>query len=260
MAENIIRKYGTPPYSTVLAHGGPGAAGEMKPVAKKLSNYFGVLEPWQTKRSINGQVEELREQIKEHTNSPVSLIGYSWGAWLSFILTARYPELVRKLILVSSGPFEESYAKEIMPTRLSRLGKVKKNRVENLMKRISKGETDSKILKEFGQLLSKADAYCRDDAENEAGVNLEIYQKVWAEAAKLRTNGKLLELGKNIECSVVAIHGDYDPHPYYGVKKPLQKVLKNVKFILLKKCGHKPWVEKFVKKEFYELLLSNLKE
>jgi len=57
------RKYGIPPYSIAVVHGGPGASGEMKPVAEELSMQFGVLEPLQTKDSVVGQVEELRNKL-----------------------------------------------------------------------------------------------------------------------------------------------------------------------------------------------------
>ncbi len=43
---NLI-KYGTPPYQIAVIHGGPGAAGEMTPVAQELSIDYGVLEPLQ---------------------------------------------------------------------------------------------------------------------------------------------------------------------------------------------------------------------
>ena len=65
-------------------------------------------------------------------------------------------------------------------------------------------------------------------------------------------------LGKNIECPVVAIHGDYDPHPAEGVEKPLASILKNFRFILLQNCGHKPWIEKHAKDIFYEILKQEL--
>jgi hypothetical protein len=39
------RLYGRPPYRIAVLHGGPGAAGEMKPVAEALSADFGFLEP-----------------------------------------------------------------------------------------------------------------------------------------------------------------------------------------------------------------------
>ncbi len=43
-----IRKYGNPPFSVAVIHGGPGAPGEMAPVARELSSRWGVLEPLQT--------------------------------------------------------------------------------------------------------------------------------------------------------------------------------------------------------------------
>ena len=70
----------------------------------------GVLEPLQTERSIRAQVEELKSQLQECAAPPFTLIGFSWGAWLSLILAAQYPHLVERLILIGSGPFEQKYA------------------------------------------------------------------------------------------------------------------------------------------------------
>mgnify|MGYP001123742900 CR=1 FL=1 len=42
------RRYGDAPYNIVVIHGGPGAPGEMAPVAKDLPLDYGVLEPFQT--------------------------------------------------------------------------------------------------------------------------------------------------------------------------------------------------------------------
>jgi len=57
---------------------------------------------------------------------------------------------------------------------------------------------------------------------------------------------------------VVAIHGDYDPHPAEGVQKPLNDLLKNFCFIMLKGCGHKPWVEREIKEPFFRILKKEL--
>ncbi len=118
------RIYGQLPAKVVLVHGGPGAAGEMAPVAKVLSRARGVLDPLQTAHTVASQVEELESQIEEYAAPPVVLVGYSWGAWLSCFLAARRPDLVRKLILISSGPFRDRYVNAIQTTRLSRLGDV----------------------------------------------------------------------------------------------------------------------------------------
>ena len=95
-----LRTYGQAPFSVAVIHGGPGAGGEMAPVARELASDRSVLEPIQTATSLEGQVAELRAVLEIHGDLPITLIGFSWGAWLSFIVAARYPAIVGKLILV----------------------------------------------------------------------------------------------------------------------------------------------------------------
>jgi len=47
-----VRKYGKAPFKVAVVHGGPGAAGEMAPVARELVFICGVLEPLQTASSL----------------------------------------------------------------------------------------------------------------------------------------------------------------------------------------------------------------
>jgi pimeloyl-ACP methyl ester carboxylesterase len=70
----------------------------------------------------------------------------------------------------------------------------------------------------------------------------------------MRRSGELLALGKHIACPVVAIHGNFDPHPAAGVQEPLAQVLKDFRFILLNQCGHKPWRERQARDEFFAML------
>lgn len=259
-----FRIYGSLPLTIVVVHGGPGAPGEMKPVAEELSKYFGVIEPLQTEDSIDGQIEELKKVIEGNAASPVQLIGWSWGAWLSYLLAARHPNLVKKLILVSSGPFNASYAQGIMNTRLGRLAEQERKRVEEIIQLLQSGKADDVTFNELGGLMDKADSYgpmlhSNDDAIEKSAVQSEIYEKVWSEADKLRSSGKLLKTGKKITCPVVAVHGDYDPHPSEGVEKSLSKILKNFHFHLIEHCGHHPWLEKKARSRFYEILIQELK-
>ena len=256
-----VRKQGKEPFGIVLVHGGPGGAGELKPVVMELGKSFGVIEPFQTKLTIEDQVEELREQIDRNGNKPVILIGWSWGAWLTYIFASKYPEYVNKLILISSGPFEQKYVEEINRTRMSHLSDSDIKRLkelEEIFKQKDIPNIDS-LFEEFGAIYSKADTF-EHNGEKEVKIipNMEIYNSIWPEAAKLRESGELLEIGKSIKCAVVAIHGDFDPHPYFGVTYPLTKVINNFKFILLEKCGHHPWFEKHAKDKFYEVLLREL--
>ncbi|MCP4347278.1 MAG: alpha/beta hydrolase [Desulfobacterales bacterium] len=257
-----LRKYGNAPFHITVIHGGPGAAGEMAPVAHKLSSGQGVLEPLQTATSVQGQVEELKTVLEKNGNLPVILAGFSWGAWLSFIFAAGYPEFVKKLILIGSGPFEEKYAAKIQETRLNRLGEQDNLKVRSAIETLNNplAENKNALFAQFGALFSKADAY--DPVDNpgfgKTDFNLEIYTTVWKDAVEMRKSGKLLELGKRVRCPVVAIHGDYDPHPAEGVRKPLSEILENFRFILLRYCGHKPWIERHAKDRFYHILKQEL--
>jgi len=256
-----VRKYGREPFNVAVIHGGPGAAGEMAPVARELSSYRGVLEPLQTESSLVGQVQELKIVLEEKGSLPVTLIGFSWGAWLGFIFAARFPAFVNKLILIGSGSFDEKYNSNMEKTRFSRLSKEERYEIESIYEILDdlKVKDKSKAFARFGELFSKADTYDPILIESEElDFRFDIFQKVWKEADKLRRNRKLLELGKQIQCPVVAIHGDYDPHPAKGVEKPLSAVLKNFRFILLEKCGHKPWIERQARNQFYRILKEEL--
>jgi pimeloyl-ACP methyl ester carboxylesterase len=258
-----LRQYGQPPYSTAVIHGGPGAAGEMAPLARELAarRGVGILEPFQTALSLDGQAAELQAVLEQNGDLPVTLIGFSWGAWLAFIVAARYPALVKKLILVGSGPFEEKYAAGIEETRLSRLGEAERQEARSLLEVLNNPEAGDKkeAFARFGALFSKADAYDPlDDEAERLDYRFDIFQQVWPEAAKLRRSGELLQPGRRIACPVVAIHGDHDPHPAEGVQIPLSATLKNFRFILLNHCGHKPWIERQARHAFFQRLADEL--
>jgi pimeloyl-ACP methyl ester carboxylesterase len=114
-------------------------------------------------------------------------------------------------------------------------------------------------LSEFGKLMSKADSYEPIGLEDETiDFQPNIFQNCMNELSILRSSKKLLAIGKDIVCPVVAIHGEYDPHSHEGVKEPLTKVIKDFSFVLLKDCGHYPWNETYAKEEFYNILRYNL--
>ncbi len=259
-----LRIYGTSPHRVAVIHGGPGAGGEMAPVAQELACHWGVLEPIQTAPSLDGQIEELRATLECHGSLPVTAIGFSWGAWLAFIVASRNPGLIRKLLLVSSGPFEEKYAMGIQETRMNRLSG--EDRIE--FKAVIKSLRDpaSKdlnfLLDRLGSLASRSDAFdpitCASGDCRMVDARGTIHRNVWQAAAELRRSGALLEFGRQIQCPVVAIHGDYDPHPAEGVEKPLRNILKDFRFVLLKNCGHRPWLERRARDDFYGILRAEL--
>jgi len=260
-----LRTYGQAPYQVAVIHGGPGAAGEMAPVARELASNRGVMEPLQTAASVTGQVEELKTTLEEKGNLPIILIGYSWGAWLSLILTANYFSCVKKLILVSSGPFEEKYVPRLLETRSNRLSEIERVEFQAAFQALTDSTTKDKdaALARLGALVAKTDSYDpmphESNETNMVDGSGDVFHDVWIEAAELRSSGKLLEYARQVRCPVVAIHGDYDPHPAAGVQAPLSIALKSFRFILLRNCGHTPWIEKQAKEAFYHTLKGELR-
>ena len=256
-----LRTYGTPPFKVAVVHGGPGARGEMAPVAKELSRHIGVLEPLQTAVSVEQQVDELKGVLRQNGECPLNLIGHSWGAWLGLILAARCPDIVRKLILVGAGPFEEEYAAQLTEIRLGRLTGQERGEVHHLQLSLNDPNLRDKlsVFARFGRLMSKADSFdVVQEGRSAIEYHPDTYERVWSEAKELRRSGELLRMGERIQCPVLAIHGDYDPHPADGVRIPLARVLKDFRFELLKRCGHTPWHERYAWERFYEMLKSEL--
>ena len=250
-------KYGNPPYSVVLVHGGPGAAGSMEAVAKKISGKFGVIEAKQTRYSIESLLVELRGIVSLFGHQPVTLIGHSWGAWLSILFVSKYPDQVKKLILVAAAPLEEKFASKIMEIRLERLDDKDREALYRLMNQINIAPQNQKdlIFLDIAAFMRKTDAFQPECISyGKETLNYRMYESVWAEAETMRSSGELLRHARKINCQVLAIHGDYDPHPYNGVKIPMEKYAKNFRFCLLENCGHEPWNEISAKKSFYDIL------
>lgn len=232
----------------------------MKPVAENLCGDFGILEFLQTEKSVDGQIEELHRQITLNADLPITLIGYSWGAWLGFLFAARHPDVLNKLILVSSGAFENEYNYDLLDVRLGRLNHHDRLEAERLISVINSDKSDNNILKQFGRLMTIADSYDYLASDKDSvDINIEIYQSVWAEASELRDTKELINYADLISIPVVAIHGEYDSHPIEGVEKPLSERLTDFKMITIKDCGHTPWRERIAKDTFFEILRKELK-
>ena len=171
--------------------------------------------------SIGGQILELKNMLDSHADFPVALIGHSWGAWLSYIYTAAYPEDVKKLILIGSGAFEKKYVTEMRQARTSRLTESEAARMQVLFQQLSKaGRADSNVLREFGELASKADSYAPIAIRHDTlDFQTNVFHRCMEEINAWRSSGRLLQLGRQIHCPVLAIHGKNDSHPYEGVEK-----------------------------------------
>lgn len=259
-----VRLYGERPYGVAVVHGGPGAPGSVAAVARELSKAMGVLEPLQTATTLEGQIEELHQVLVQYGDLPVTLIGHSWGAWLVYLMAARHPQAVAKLIMVGSGAFRSEYVKQLSQTRLSRLSPEERAEFNKLIAYLHNAEStgkDEKIAR-LGELAEKADSYApiviKTDELDLIKADGNMYASVWNEAAAWRSSGELLQYAQQLTCPVVAIHGDYDSSPAAGVQEPLAGLIQDFRFIVLERCGHSPWKETYAQERFYEVLREEI--
>ena len=207
---------------------------------------FEAVETTQKALSIEGQIEELHQIVKE----PAILIGHSWGAFLSILFAEKYPDLVKKLILIGCPSFDQKEAEGIMERRFTRLSETEVDQLNSYM-------TDLEHhFEEAALLIGKADSYDPMPKSNSPfRASYETFKNIQPEIKKLRQSGQLLEAVKKIHCPIIVIQGTYDPHIF-----DIPQGIPTLELIVLPKCGHSPWTEKQAQTEFLEILTRKLRE
>lgn len=198
--------------------------------------------------SIDGLIKELKDQIEAFCSPPVFLIGHSWGAWLTGLTAGRYPDLVRKVVLIGCAPLDESFVSQIAQRRIKNMTPAERKEFVSLVSLMESGSNDNdmdKKLERLGVLVDGSDFYDRIESEVEETVSINgmMYSQVWAEASKM---------------PISIIHGSWDPHPYEGTTSPLKLAGLEFNEHILEKCGHTPWKEKYARIEFYSILVREL--
>lgn len=258
----MVRKYGSSPFKAAVIHGGPGAPGYMAPVARELSKTFGVLEPIQVAKSLDGQISELQQQLITNCKEPICLIGSSWGATLALFYSAEFKELVNKVIIVGSCVYDSDSSEKVKSIRAKRMSEEDTRTCERLTAQL-KNANDSEKNEIFSQL---ADCSFDSDTYDPITRDLEILncdfstnKLVWTDFKKIRDTPKAIKsIFSKIDVPVVNIHGDYDPHIVKGVQPFLESCISNIKLHTLNKCSHYPWIEKYARNQFYDLVRSEV--
>ncbi len=257
-----VRIYGNSPYRVAVLHGGPGAPGCMAPVARELSKAMGVAEPLQSKDSLQGQIEELEEQLRIYANEPIVLIGSSWGAALALFAAARKSLKFSKLILIGSAVFDRQSSRMIEKIRISRLTDEQKIQFGIIKLKLANADSSEKeeLVKQWGEVFDGTDNFDPIRAESDViEIQYDLFERVWTDFVALRDEpGRLKNEFSKIDIPVTVIHGDYDPHPIKGIRPFLMSCIEDIRFLILPKCGHYPWKERQAREKFYEIVRSEI--
>ncbi|MBK9097418.1 MAG: alpha/beta fold hydrolase [bacterium] len=238
----------------VIIHGGPGLDHTyLLPQLGELADEFTLIfyDQRGTGRSecvvdsnsitLENFVDDLENLRKELKIEKMNLLGHSWGSLLATCYALKYPNNVDRIILTSViGASSET--KRSPKDSLA---------IVNFI--ISAGSPQNNIVT-FRKLVgdffkstffnpSEANNLTLNFTKNTAQNFFPIFILLGKELSRfdLREN-----LKKN-NSQVLIIHGDYDPIPV-KYAEGLTTLMKNSKLVVLKNCGHFPFIE--VKEKF----------
>ncbi len=236
----------------------------MAPVARELAATSGVIEPLQSKDSLESQIEELYRQLLDTADAPVTLIGSSWGAVLAVFLAARHAAVVRRLVLIGCAVFDAGSAAKVEATRMERLSPEARREYESIRKQLeTAGPADAqRLMDAWGAVLFDADVF--DPLTRDLEIietQYELHRRVWQDFVRLRDDpGRLEREFSKIRVPTLVIHGEFDPHSLEGIRPLLTHCLPQVRFQILPQCGHYPWIERMAKDRFFAILRDELSE
>jgi len=257
-----VRRYGAAGPIVAVLHGGPGAPGEVGPLARALAGRFRVYEPLQRRSggpssTVASHVADLAEVLPPGA----ALVGWSWGAMLALSFAAAHPGRVRALALVGCGTYDETARASYLRAVDERLGEEGRKRAARLRRELAgaarAGERD-RLLGDLGRLLGGAQAH--EPLPEEEGEPLWIdargHEETWADAMRLQAEGKEPAAFAAISCPVLMLHGDQDAHPGPATRDLLRRFVPQLEYCGFPRCGHKPWAERHARRPFLEGLME----
>ncbi|MBI4307584.1 MAG: alpha/beta hydrolase [Chloroflexi bacterium] len=252
------RSYGTSGQFVVVLHGGPGAPGNMAPVAGALSDRFRVLEPWQ--RGSGGEpltvarhVADLHELIEARCGeAPPALVGHSWGAMLALAYAAAHLSHVAALALIGCGTFDPMARARMTAILDERMDDAVRRQLELSQEQYPDPDERLRFRARLTLKLSSYDLISTDlgDEPPDARSNRES----WDDMVRLQEVGIYPAAFAAIGAPVIMLHGAVDPHPGGMIRQGLQSYLPQLEYREWERCGHYPWLERAVRDEFYSVL------
>jgi pimeloyl-ACP methyl ester carboxylesterase len=261
--EMRVRSHGGSGPRVVVLHGGPAAPGCAAPIARGLADSFRVLEPWQRGSgdeplTVARHVADLHELVESHcAGARPALVGESWGAMLALAYAARHPGRAGPLVLVGCGTFDPLARDRLRAILEERTSGDLRRRLERLSEEIP--DAGQRLEKRYELVKSLYDydpvGSQEDDPEAEAEpFDVRAHEETWADMVRLQEEGVYPAAFAAIDGPVLMLHGAYDPHPGPLIRASLAPHLPQLEYQELERCGHRPWVERSAREEFFAVL------
>jgi pimeloyl-ACP methyl ester carboxylesterase len=263
------RRYGSGGEAVALLHGGPGAAGEMATVARRLGARLDAFEPLQrgsgtVPLTVATHVTDLRELIHEVWRvAPVRLVGFSWGAMLALSYAARHPGDVERVVAIGCGTLDAE-ARRIYQTRMAERMDAKTRsllcEIEDSLTAEADHARRNDLFAELGRIYTRLQAFDPREIrpDESSSCDEQAFRETWADAVSLQERGIQPAEFSRIAAPVTMIHGEADPHPGRLIHESLKPFIARLTYVEIPDCGHKPWIERRAEEAFYGILTECL--
>jgi pimeloyl-ACP methyl ester carboxylesterase len=256
-----VRTYGDTGPHVIVLHGGPAAVGSVAPIARGLADAFRVIEPWQRGSgveplTVDRHVEDLQDIITACTEGRCpALVGWSWGAMLALAFAAAHAEYTGPIVLIGCGTFDRASRKSMHELLRERIDDDLQEQLERLEQdypdqaaQLQRRYELTRNLYDYEPLPDVPE----DDADEP--FDARAHTETWDDMICLQELGVYPAAFAEISSPVLMLHGAYDPHPGAMVYESLRPYISQLEYREWERCGHSPWVEKYVHEEFFLVL------
>lgn len=177
---------------------------------------------------------------------------------LGLTYASLYPQRVKTLVLVGCGAYDELAREEYKRRLRESLGDEGWARYDDLYRRmLVAGDPEWKdaLLRQIGELIERAQSLepvgmtSADTTPDADG-----YFETRSDVIRLQREGIEPARFSAIQCPVLMVHGEKDPHPGNLIRDSLQVHIPQLAYIGIHGCGHVPWYERFGREHFFGTL------
>lgn len=255
-----IRRYGSDGPVVLVLHGGPGAPGYMVPVARRLADHFQVIEPFQRHSetideplTVARHVSDLHDVVMRYCpDGRPLLVGHSWGAMLALAYAAAYPDAAAAMVLIGCGTFDPVSREQMLSVRHQRTDAAMQAQLDELAEKYPDADLRLGAMGRLMQRVDSVDLVALGDKIFPC--DAKGHEQTWADVLRLQEDGVYPQAFSSIHMPALMLHGDQDPHPGTMIYQQLHSVMPQLEYHAWPNCGHYPWLERAVGRDFYTVL------
>lgn len=243
----------------IVIHGGPGLSQQyLLPYMAKLGDHHKVVfydqrasgksEGSLENISIEQFVDDIEGLRKSLGFEKVSILGHSWGGFLAMRYAIKYPDSVDNLVLLNTACLSSADLRVFLDEWYRRMAPFMDS-LQAIGQSKEFADGDPEAVANYMKIIFRT--YCFSAASvDKLNIISTVDENIkWNGLQKILNNilvtepFDLTEDLKKVDCKTLIIHGDADPIPIQAIEN-IHQCIRNSKVVILKDCGHFPYVEK----------------